>query len=142
MLWKFCTLFNTPLELSIVDWAHVGTDVFILSPTFHGMATASESAVRSLFGESISATMRIINQSGKDIRLFWVNPEGLTLVSMSNEVIPSDGPSPPYFSAQVFHQFQIQESDGGNPVNFRVTDTEVGTFQIHTSSALVLLLTL
>ena len=72
--------------------------------------------------------MRILNQSGGDIRLFWVNPKGLTLVPMSDDVIPSENVSPPFFSAKVFHQFLIQTSDGSTSVNFRVTHTDVGTY--------------
>ena len=87
--------------------------------------------MRSLFGETIPARMRILNHSGRDIKLFWVNPVGPTLVSMSHTVIPSGAASPPYFSANVFHQFQIQQSDGRKTVNFRVTDREVGTLYFY-----------
>lgn len=71
--------------------------------------------------------MRILNQSGGDLRLFWVNPKGLSLVPMSDDVVTSEDPSPPFFSAKVFHQFQIRASDGSKAVNFRVTHTDVGT---------------
>lgn len=114
----------------------VQSNVFIVSPDFQGTTTTSEAAVRSLFGESIPARMRILNHSGGDVRLFWVNPAvgaGPALVSMSDTAIHdnSGGSSgnAPYFSANVFHQFQIQQESGDGSiqktVNFRVIDKDI-----------------
>jgi len=103
------------------------SDIFILNSNFQGMTTTNEACVMALFGRNETpARMRILNQSGGDVDLFWVNSEESSLVPMSDSSIPSDGPLP-YFSASVFHQFLIRRSDGSRSVTFRVTDEELGT---------------
>jgi hypothetical protein len=105
------------------------------SPTLIKAVKATKDSQNSI--NSMEASIHLLNLSGRDVNLFWVNNYDGSLVPMSDAPIRPNEPGA-YFAATVFHQFVVQAAYGDyqchsstspNPLPyFRVTDREIGEF--------------
>ena len=106
------------------------------NPTLIKAMSASKDNHNSV--HSMEATIHLLNLSGRDINLFWVNSYDSSFVPMSDSPIHPNEPTA-YFKASVFHQFSVQPACGDYQCHahsstspwkyFRVTDREIGTKQ-------------
>lgn len=89
-------------------------DLIILAPNFRSTSEALQNpsiVIKAMKkGISIDATIRIQNNSGNDLQLFWVNPEDQSHIRMSEAPLESRD-DPHFFRASVYHQFVIKEAD-------------------------------
>ena len=81
-------------------------------------------------GVAIDASIRIINQSGRDIHLFWINSQDKSQIPMSEAPLEARD-DPHYFSTSVYHQFLLKEACDEEEEQcqlhyFRVTAKEIG----------------
>lgn len=88
------------------------TGIIILAPNFRVTSEAVPNPsllVKAMKkGVLLDGSIKIINQSGKNLSLFWINPDGGSQIPMSDAPLKSQT-DPHFFSASIYHQFAIHE---------------------------------